>query len=610
MAGRFVRASKYRHVFGKSTRKEFCYDNLHISRNAWDTNLIKVNPEYLSVNWDASGGGAFAVVPLNERGKLPDQIPLFRGHTAAVLDTDWNPFHDNIIASASDDGKVFIWEVPEGFTLHTDAEEITDVAPVSKLAGHPRKVGQVLFNPAAENILASASGDFTIKLWDVNTGQSPLTLKHNDIVQSLTWNASGSMLATTSRDKKIRVWDVRQEKPVHEGPGHGGAKNSRAVWLGEHNRFATTGFSRMSERQIALWEPGRTEPIGGFHMLDSISGVCMPFWDDGSNCLYLAGKGDGNIRYFEYENDKFEFLSEYKSADPQRGIAFMPRRGINTHENEVMRAYKTVNDAYIEPISFTVPRRAETFQADIFPPATGTKPAASAQEWFDGKTAIPNKIDLESVYEGTAPKEIASDYKAPAAPAPAAEKPAPKKEEPKKEEPKPTPAARSPPPSVNEQKGSISAMASRYQDRQEEEEDEDETSSFEEVSRPAQRSAVPAAKFTPPTQPKTTPTSSTPAVAKPSSPIESPTAPVSSAPTTSSSAPRATSSSAPSSGDSSFTEIKQLIEGQTKLINSQSQQIGLLTAEVEALKRKVSTGSQDQSERIRQLELELEEARS
>lgn len=38
---------------------------------------------------------------------------------------------------------------------------------------------------------------------------------------------------------------------------------------------------------------------------------------------------DGNIRYFEYENDKFEYLSEYKSADPQRGIAFIPRRGIN-----------------------------------------------------------------------------------------------------------------------------------------------------------------------------------------------------------------------------------------------------------------------------------------
>ena len=30
------------HVFGKPTKKEACYDNLHISRNAWDTNLVKV----------------------------------------------------------------------------------------------------------------------------------------------------------------------------------------------------------------------------------------------------------------------------------------------------------------------------------------------------------------------------------------------------------------------------------------------------------------------------------------------------------------------------------------------------------------------------------------
>lgn len=38
---------------------------------------------------------------------------------------------------------------------------------------------------------------------------------------------------------------------------------------------------------------------------------------------------DGNIRYYEYENDKFEFLSEYKSGDPQRGVAFVPKRGVN-----------------------------------------------------------------------------------------------------------------------------------------------------------------------------------------------------------------------------------------------------------------------------------------
>ncbi|KAK4193593.1 hypothetical protein QBC35DRAFT_510856 [Podospora australis] len=620
MAGRFVRASKYRHVFGKPTKKEFCYDNLHISRNAWDTNLIKVNPEYISVNWESSGGGAFAVIPLNERGKLPDQIPLFRGHTAAVLDTDWNPFNDRIIASASDDGKVFIWEVPEGFTLHTDAEEPVDVAPLSKLGGHSRKVGHVLFNPAAESILASSSGDQTIKLWDITTGQSAYTLKHPEIVQSMSWSANGAMLVTTCRDKKLRVWDVRQESPVHEYAGHEGAKNSRAVWLGEHNRIATTGFSRMSERQIGLWEPGRAEPIGGFTSLDSISGVCMPFWDDGSNCLYLAGKGDGNIRYFEYQNDRFEFLSEYKSADPQRGIAFVPRRGINVHENEVMRGYKTVNDTYIEPISFTVPRRAETFQSDIFPPATGVKPAMSAKEWFDGKTAIPSKIDLESIYDGTSPVEVPSDYKPPVsipAPAPA---PAPTPASPKKEaQPEPAPIpVRGPPPSVTDQKASISAMANKYQDNEASSSDDDaETSSFEEVARPPQRQSM---QFRSPTRPlpiNVTP----PGTVKSTSPNRSPqtaTAPKPSRPTSVTAA--SILASTPTTGaplDVSLDQIKQLLVQQAVIITSQTEKITTqtniitrLAADVETLKKKVEAGSQEQSERIRQLELELEEARS
>jgi coronin-1B/1C/6 len=51
-----------------------------------------------------------------------------------------NPFNDRVIASGSDDGKVFIWQVPQGFTLHTDADEPADVAPLSKLTGHSRYV--------------------------------------------------------------------------------------------------------------------------------------------------------------------------------------------------------------------------------------------------------------------------------------------------------------------------------------------------------------------------------------------------------------------------------------------------------------------------------------
>ncbi|EFQ99553.1 coronin-1C [Nannizzia gypsea CBS 118893] len=583
MAGRFVRSSKYRHIFGRSTRKDQCYDSLRVSTNAWDTNLLKVNPEFISVNWETAGGGAFAVIPLHEKGRLPERIPLFRGHTSVVLDTDWNPFNDSLIASGADDGKASD-KVPEGFTLHTDAEEIQDVAPVGRLPGHPKKVGHVLFNPAAENVLASSSGDFTIKIWDIEAGASKLTLNINEVIQSMSWSANGSLLVTTSRDKKLRIWDVRQEKPVHEGAGHPGAKNSRAVWMGEHDRIATTGFSRMSDRQMALWDVrAAREPINGFQVLDSISGVCMPFWDQGTQCLYLAGKGDGNIRYFEYQNDKFEYLAEYKSGDPQRGVAFMPKRGVNMHENEVVRAYKTVNDAYIEPISFIVPRRAEVFQDDIYPPTTGISPAMSSSEWFSGKEALPPKIDMARLYEGGVMTELPADattstiqaeVKAPepvkqAEPAP---KPAP--------EPTPAPTAAEIPPraGMKEQGASMAAAASKYMDKDEDEKETGGSSSFD----------------APKSQPQEVPSISvSPVQAEASQPAKQ--EPKESKPTPSAAAP-STSALTSKNADSTASEpllmkeieaIKDVLTEQTRTITSQAEELKALKSEVANLKSKL-----------------------
>jgi coronin-1B/1C/6 len=255
-----------------------------------------------------------------------------------------------------------------------------------------------------------------------------------------------------------------------------------------------------------------------------------------------------------------------------------------------------------------VPRRAETFQADIFPPAIGLKPAFSAKDWLDGQTGLPSKIDFESIYEGNAPKEVPSDYMPPAQATPApTPKPAPKAEEPK-EAPKPA-VVRSPPPSVADQKNSMSALANKFQDNEEEEVDEPEEE-FEEITKRTQRSAIPsraeakpaAAPVSAPVPVRSQPVSSSPAPAPAARPaVASPTP----AP-----APAAATSTSSSGVESSLDQIKALIENQTRIISAQNDKIGQLATEVESLKKKVGSGSQDQSERIRQLELELEEARS
>ncbi|KAL6943109.1 hypothetical protein ACO0RG_002094 [Hanseniaspora osmophila] len=410
MSGKFVRASKFRHVFGEKAKKELQYENLKVTSNAWDSNVIKTNGKYIACNWNASGGGAFAIIPTKEVGKLPDKLPLFRGHTAAILDTDFDPFDEQKIASASDDAKICIWEIPENFTLQSvdNAEEVDDIEkPVQVLTGHSRKVGHILYHPIAKDVLASSSMDRTVRIWNVATGKDEIVLKHPDMVTSMCFNYNGEYLATVAKDKKIRVWDLKTQELVSEGHGHDGAKNQRLVWLGNSDRLATTGFSKLSDRQIGVWDAFNLEKgdLGGFYTVDQSSGILMPFYDDSTNILYLAGKGDGNIRYFEFLNDELFELSEFNSTDPQRGFAMAPKRTVNVHNNQIMQAYKTVNDRLIEPISFICPRKAEVFQNDIYPDAPSDKPALTAEEWFNGDKASvgPVLFNFQAVYDGTEP---------------------------------------------------------------------------------------------------------------------------------------------------------------------------------------------------------------
>lgn len=331
---------------------------------------------------------------------------------------------------------------------------------------------------------------------------------------------------------------------------------------------------------------------------------------------------DGNIRYFEYENGKFEFLSEYKSADPQRGVAFLPKRGVNTHENEVMRGFKTVNDSYIEPISFIVPRRAEVFQDDIFPPVVGLKPAVSSGQWFDGETGLPPKIDLASVYAGEEPAEVAADHKpAVRAHSPPAPSPTKKAPEAASEPAAPASSLRGPPPSMKEQTSSIKDMASKFTDDKEDESEED-SSSFEEIAKPIDRSTKHASAAAPTEKSESKAISrglgdqpddferasqmaasqDTPALIKkeqapPSKSTEEPLfskstqEPLSSKSTQE---PLANTRSRPHAGSASdqpiqrsLAEIKSLLEQQTMTMSAQSQEISKLTAEVDRLRTKL-----------------------
>lgn len=63
---RVVRQSKFRHVFGQAVKNDQCYDDIRVSRVTWDSSFCAVNPNFVAIIIEASGGGAFLVLPLHK----------------------------------------------------------------------------------------------------------------------------------------------------------------------------------------------------------------------------------------------------------------------------------------------------------------------------------------------------------------------------------------------------------------------------------------------------------------------------------------------------------------------------------------------------------------
>ena len=61
---RFVRSSKFRHVFGTAFKKDQTYDNIRITKSPNESPMCAVNKKFVAVVLEAQGGGAFLVAPV------------------------------------------------------------------------------------------------------------------------------------------------------------------------------------------------------------------------------------------------------------------------------------------------------------------------------------------------------------------------------------------------------------------------------------------------------------------------------------------------------------------------------------------------------------------
>ena len=164
------------------------------------------------------------------------------GHTDVVNSLAFSP-DGSVLASASHDKTIILWNLQQRQALAT-------------LRGHEGEVEHLSFSPDG-SLLASASWDKTVILWDVKKQQALATLhEHDDWIEHLSFSPDGSLLASASWDKTIILWNVKQQKALATLRGRKGNV--------EHLSFNPDGSlwaAASHDKTVILWDVEKQQKL-------------------------------------------------------------------------------------------------------------------------------------------------------------------------------------------------------------------------------------------------------------------------------------------------------------------------------------------------------------
>ncbi|KAL0077431.1 quinon protein alcohol dehydrogenase-like superfamily [Phycomyces blakesleeanus] len=140
------------------------------------------------------------------------------------------------LVSGSDDFTMFFWE-PEA-----------SKKPITRMTGHQKLVNHVSFSPDGR-MIASASFDNSVKLWDGMTGKFIGNLRgHVGAVYQVCWSSDSRMLISSSKDSTLKIWDIKKMKIKMDLPGH--LDEVFAVdWSPGGDKVASGG----KDKQLKIW---------------------------------------------------------------------------------------------------------------------------------------------------------------------------------------------------------------------------------------------------------------------------------------------------------------------------------------------------------------------
>lgn len=165
--------------------------------------------------------------------KEPKLLQTFPGHNNQVTGVSISP-DGQLIASASHDNTIKIWQRDRKL-LRTFKE-------------HGNKVNSVSFSPDGK-LIASASDDKTVKLWQADDGKViKICEGHSKGVNSVSFSPNGKMIASIGKDNTVRLWNIEGEDCKSLNPLDTGNSVYRVSFSPDSQLIAVA-----SENTITLW---------------------------------------------------------------------------------------------------------------------------------------------------------------------------------------------------------------------------------------------------------------------------------------------------------------------------------------------------------------------
>ncbi|XP_051139450.1 WD40 repeat-containing protein HOS15-like isoform X2 [Andrographis paniculata] len=158
-------------------------------------------------------------------------IKTFAGHQGEVNAIKWDPI-GNLLASCSDDSTAKIWSMKHDTCLLDLREHTKEIYTVRW-----SPTGPGTSNPNQQLVLASASFDSTIKLWESEHGRLLHSLDgHREPVYSVAFSPNGEFLASGSLDRCLHIWSVKEARIIRTFTGNGGI--FEVCWNKEGDKLA------------------------------------------------------------------------------------------------------------------------------------------------------------------------------------------------------------------------------------------------------------------------------------------------------------------------------------------------------------------------------------